>query len=115
MGKTEKELSVLRFDDGDYNPTKIVVPNIPQIIHYDSSNIWEYEENGEIKEVKTENLASIINNFALKMNLLSIQKYVRHPYKMTFHYEDGGLPCKKMFCIMIILEQKFSLIKMLAV
>lgn len=95
MGKTEKELSVLRFDDGDYNPTKIIVPNIPQIIHYDSSNIWEYEENGEIKEVKTENLASIINNFASKNEFTFYTKYVRHPYKMTFHYDDSEQPYVK--------------------
>ena len=95
MGKTEKELSVLRFDDGDYNPTKIVVPNIPQIIHYDSSDVWEYEENGEIKEVKTENLASIINNFVFSNEFTFYTKYVRHPYKITFHYDDAAPPYEK--------------------
>ena len=95
MGKTEKELSVLRFDEGDYSPSKIVVPNIPQIIHYDSSDIWEYEENGEIKEVKTENLASIINNFASGNEFTFYTKYVRHPYKITFYYDDDEEPYVK--------------------
>lgn len=95
MGKTEKELSVLRFDEGDYSPSKIVVPNIPQIIHYDSSDIWEYEENGEVKEVKTEKLASIINNFASGNEFTFYTKYVRHPYKITFYYDDEEEPYVK--------------------
>ena len=95
MGKTEKELSVLRFDDGDYNPTKIVVPNIPQIIHYDSSDIWEYEENGVVREVKTSELASIINNFANGNEFTFYTKYVKHPYKITFYYDSDEKPYVK--------------------
>ena len=95
MGKTEKELSVLRFDDGDYNPTKIIVPNIPIINHYDSTDIWEYEEKGQIREVKASDLASIVNNFASKNEFTFYTKYVRTSYKIIFHYDDSEKPYEK--------------------
>ena len=94
MGKTEKELSVLRFnpieyEDGDF-AKGLVIPNVPEIIHYDGfADVWEYDNGSEIIEVTKDEIISLVNDFKDNKEYTFYTKYERHPYKITFHYDDS--------------------------
>lgn len=89
MGQTEKEILVMRFDpseyeDGDFAKA-LVLPQIPEIIHYDGySDIWIYED----AELTKEEIINLVNDFKDETEYTFYTKYERHPYKITFHYDS---------------------------